>query len=704
MCGILGLFGAQEKDSRAAMGLLQARGHDGAGWAGSDDVAHAPDVERLAIGGEGLGHVLHSIVGHHAQPLAHEGVLVANCEVYNWEELSRAHGLGAKNDADALCLLLDRCDLSEGSVRSLLGELDGIFAFAYRRGDTLIVARDLLGVKPLWYSHQGGFGFASERKALLAAGFSDVADLNPRVVLCYDLASGSLARWRRPFFSKEEPSTDGEESLAARLKELLGAAVRRRIPAEDVKVGVLFSGGLDSTLLAKICLDEGLDVTCYTAHVDNPRGKEAHDLVAARGAARRYGFDHRVISVSEEEVPALAREVSELIEEPNAVKVGVGMPFLAATRAAKEDGCRVLFSGLGAEELFAGYQRHRDAADVNDECLAGLSWMYERDLYRDDVITMREGLELRVPFLDLSLVRFSLAVPSSLKLKDGVEKYLLRRAALLWGLEEEDAFRPKKAAQYGSGFDGALERAARAQGKNRAGFLRSLLPVPNRRLGVLCSGGKDSWYAAQVMRRLNYDLAVCLTMRSDNPDSYMFHTPAIDLVRLQSEAAGLPLLEQSTLGEKESELDDLRELLRRAKEEYGIEGVVTGALFSQYQRERVERLCEELSLKPFAPLWHLDQESELRELLREGFVITMSSIAGEGLSEQWLGREVGEEEVEALVALKRRIGFHVAGEGGEYESLVLDCPLFSKRLVVEGEAVMENRITGRLNIKGAHLE
>jgi asparagine synthase (glutamine-hydrolysing) len=206
------------------------------------------------------------------------------------------------------------------------------------------------------------------------------------------------------------------------------------------------------------------------------------------------------------------------------------------------------------------------------------------------------------------------------------------------------------------------------------------------------------------MQRLNYDLAVVLVMKSENLDSYMFHTPAIELVKLQSEAVGLPVIEQVTKGEKELELKDLKELLRKAKEEYNVDGIVTGALFSQYQRSRIEKLCNELSLKPYAPLWHLEQESELRELLREGFVITMSSIAGDGLSEKWLGKEIGEAEVEELVSLREKIGFNVAGEGGEYESLVLDCPLFSQRVVLDFEKVMENSITGRLLVKNAWLE
>ncbi|MFP4524321.1 MAG: diphthine--ammonia ligase, partial [Candidatus Woesearchaeota archaeon] len=707
MCGILGCFSHDERATvaRRMFEALLARGKDGVGWTDGTGVEHAATLDGLDVRGEhGLGHVLHAVVGHEAQPLHDgKGFLVANCEVYNWESLAEQEEISVKNDAHLLLKLLDSTEsLDRESVLSVLDRLDGVYAFAYWRDGKVVAARDVLGVKPLWFAHQDGFSFASEKKALLRAGLSDVADLNPRTVLSYDLKENLLSRWQRPFYEKEVVEKKDDDA-AREVARMFVEAVKKRLPSKDAKVGVLFSGGVDSALIAKTCKDLGFDVTCYTAVVDNPGGKEPHDLSAAKAVAARYGFDHDVLEVSEEDIPSLAQEAAELVEEPHAVKVSVAMPFLVAARKAASDGCRVLFSGLGAEELYAGYQRHKDSQDVNDECLAGLLWLYERDLYRDDVVTMRQGVELRLPFLDRKLIEHSLSLPSGLKLKEGVEKYVLREAALRMGLSEEDAFRPKKAAQYGSRFDKALQKAAKKEGLNRAEYLRSLSPRANRRIGVLCSGGKDSWYAAHVMRKLNYDLACVLVVKSENDDSYMFHTPAIDLVRLQAESAGLPVMEQSTKGEKEVELDDLRGLLRRAKEEFRVDGVVTGALFSQYQRSRIERLCDGLGLKAYAPLWHLEQESELRELLREGFVITFSSVAGEGLSEEWLGKPIREEEVERLVSLRDSIGFNVAGEGGEYESLVLDCPLFSKALAIDAEPVMENRITGRLEVRGAWL-
>lgn len=132
------------------------------------------------------------------------------------------------------------------------------------------------------------------------------------------------------------------------------------------------------------------------------------------------------------------------------------------------------------------------------------------------------------------------------------------------------------------------------------------------KLGVLFSSGKDSNYALHIMQERGYSIECLITIKSRNPDSYMFHTPNIDLARLQAEAMGLPLLETFTEGEKELELEDLKNAIIQAQKEFGIEGIVTGALYSSYQKDRIEDICNELGLESFSPLWHMDQEQEMR--------------------------------------------------------------------------------------------
>lgn len=221
------------------------------------------------------------------------------------------------------------------------------------------------------------------------------------------------------------------------------------------------------------------------------------------------------------------------------------------------------------------------------------------------------------------------------------------------------------------------------------------------KLGSLFSGGKDSTFATYIATIFGWDVMCLITLKSENPESFMFHTPNIDITTYQAQAMGLPLLVQSTSGKKEDELGDLYTALKKAKEQYGINGIIVGALASDYQHERVNRVCEELKLKTFAPLWHKDQAMLLKEMIDLGMDIAISSIAADGLGEKWLGRKLDEKAYNELMQLHYRIGLHPAGEGGEYESVVLYCPfLFQKRLAVtQAEKNMESEHVGIYSIK-----
>ena len=224
------------------------------------------------------------------------------------------------------------------------------------------------------------------------------------------------------------------------------------------------------------------------------------------------------------------------------------------------------------------------------------------------------------------------------------------------------------------------------------------------KIGALFSSGKDSSYALYLMQRQNHEIKCLITIKSKNPDSYMFHTPNIDMVGLQAESMGIPLVEQTTDGKKEHELKDLEKALKRAKEEYKINAVVTGALFSKYQKIRIENVCDKLGLKVFSPLWHMNQEAVMREIINEGFKFILVKIAADGLDESWLGKVITHKDIDRLVELSKKIGFNVALEGGEAESLVVDSPMFKSGIVVkEAEKVMENKHTGIYKIIKAEL-
>ena len=204
------------------------------------------------------------------------------------------------------------------------------------------------------------------------------------------------------------------------------------------------------------------------------------------------------------------------------------------------------------------------------------------------------------------------------------------------------------------------------------------------KLGVLFSGGKDSTYAAYLAKMRGYTLSCLISMVSKNEDSYMFHTPSIRKVSAMADAMDIPLMMKDTLGEKELELKDLRAVILEAKEKYKIKGIVTGAVGSVYQATRVEKICFELGLYCFNPLWLKNQRELLEEIIKEGFEVIIVGAFAYPLEKDFLGRKIDEDFLVEMETLRKKYDVNVAGEGGEYESLVLNCPLFKKGLNVKG--------------------
>ncbi|HEC56688.1 MAG TPA: diphthine--ammonia ligase [Candidatus Syntrophoarchaeum butanivorans] len=569
----------------------------------------------------------------------------------------------------------------------ILAEDRGIcgYASATWEGDEIRIERDRIGIKPIFYSLSNGFAFASERKVLLRLGFRDTFELNPREVISYHTMRDEISRSYKGFFSLGDEHEKSREEIRRELKELIIEAVESRIP--DGHFGLLLSGGLDSTLLA-CCIKQIVGAerfTCYSAGVEASK-----DIEFAMRAAEEHGLNLKVTEVGMDDIQRHVREVVELIEDSSAMKVGVGLPVLIAVSEAKRDGIDHIFVGNGSDELFGGYNRHKMSKDVNKDCFSDMLSYYERNSYRDEVIAANVGVELIMPFLDPKIIEYALKIPSELKIDGDVNKLILREVALDLGVNEAFAYRKKTAAQYGSGFDRAIARLARSKGfRSKNQYLREILKRPNLRLGVLYSSGKDSTYALYLMQMQNYEIRCLITLKSKNPASYMFHTPTIDLVPLQAELMGIPPVIEETAGEAEYELFDLERVLLRARDEYKIEGVVTGALYSNYQRERIELIADRIGLKVFSPLWHLDEERVIREMLNAGFRIVFTAVAAEGLDSSWLGREITHSDLDELMRLKERYGISIVGEGGELESLVIGGPNFRGEIILEDFEILE---------------
>ncbi|MFH1179858.1 MAG: diphthine--ammonia ligase [Candidatus Bathyarchaeota archaeon] len=219
------------------------------------------------------------------------------------------------------------------------------------------------------------------------------------------------------------------------------------------------------------------------------------------------------------------------------------------------------------------------------------------------------------------------------------------------------------------------------------------------RLASLFSGGKDSVYAARRAQEKGETLAYLVSIHSLNPDSYMFHTVNIDITRLQAQAWGIPYIKSETKGIKEKELDDLRETLAKLD----IDGVITGAIASKYQGDRIDKLCSMLGLYHIHPLWGMERETLLNEMLDADMKIIFSAVAAHGLDQSWLGEQLTHETVDRLRELNRKYGVDMCGEGGEYESLVVDAPWFKKQIKINETENTWDGVSGRYNIIDACL-
>ncbi|MBR9675725.1 asparagine synthase [Candidatus Woesearchaeota archaeon] len=273
----------------------------------------------------------------------------------------------------------------------------------------------------------------------------------------------------------KEVISDKKEAVET-IKKLISEAVEKLIPKKQ-SFGVLFSGGVDSTLIAYLLQKKGHDFTCYSVGFFDENQKMSEDLEISKKIAKKLGLKQRIIVLDFREVEKVIKETVNILgpKLSNVVNVGVGAVEVAGIITAKKDGVNYLFGGLGSEEIFAGYERHKKAEDVDEESWNGLIGMYERDLLRDDAISTHFDTTLLTPFLDEELIREAMKIPSKYKVNEKGNKLVLRRAAVELGLDEEYAFRPKRAAQYGSRINNALDKLARKNKQLKAEYITSLL-------------------------------------------------------------------------------------------------------------------------------------------------------------------------------------------------------------------------------------
>ena len=389
-----------------------------------------------------------------------ELVLVFDGVLYNFHTIKNLlTKVGVKkevtSDCEALLYLIDfynNGDLVK-AIKSAVKVIDGDYSFAVFDGDNLALVRDRLGVKPLFYGSTNElFAFASTKEALLEVGVSDINTLKPEHILF----NGEDIH---PTQQLHETIVDGQVN---KIDKLLKLSVTKRV--QDIsEVGVIFSGGVDSSYLAlllkEISQNIPLKITLYAVGIEGSK-----DIDSAIYASKFLNLELKTQILTEDLIRKALPRVVKAIGDVNLMKVGVGLTTYFATKMVAEDNIKVAISGQGADELFGGYKRYLDSfinKTLNYDIRHDITNMYHVNLQRDDACSMLNSVELRLPFLDEKFVELVLNIPDNKKIvsmHDDMRKSFLRKLAFEEGLDYDIAYRPKKAAQYGTGIDKILRK------------------------------------------------------------------------------------------------------------------------------------------------------------------------------------------------------------------------------------------------------
>lgn len=224
------------------------------------------------------------------------------------------------------------------------------------------------------------------------------------------------------------------------------------------------------------------------------------------------------------------------------------------------------------------------------------------------------------------------------------------------------------------------------------------------KLAAMFSGGKDSTYSIYLAKHQGHDVKCVLSVFPKSDESHLLHHPNMKWTSLQSESMKIPQITiESNSDETSTELELIEKILVRAQNEYNVEGIVHGGIKSNFQKNNFENLCQKLNLKSLAPLWESEPKQYLDDLVSSNFVFIITSVSSGGLDDSWLGKKIGKEEIKELHHLSKKFGFNLNFEGGEAETFVLNCPLFSHPIEILKEEKSWDGYRGRFEILDARL-
>ena len=457
MCGIAVLWG--DGDTAVVEDMTERLRHRGPDGRGVRRHTRAPIV---------LGHTRLAIIdpAGGAQPIASEQgdrAIVANGEIFNYRKLREALdsvAFATGSDTEVILRLFER------EREEVVAHLDGMFAFVIQEGPHVFAARDPIGIKPLYYGPRGaGYAFASEIKALIGVA-EEVREFPPGSV--FHSVSGFHRYFELPGTSPDT-AEQTVEHWVIELRKTLERAVTKWM-VSDVPVGAFLSGGLDSSLVAAIARRCAEELHTFSVGIEG-----SNDLAAARRAADHIGSVHHELVFTPDDVAEALPSILYHLESDDVDLVRSAIPCYFASKLASRH-VKVVLTGEGADELFAGYsyyRNYRDESSLTEELTRSVAAMHNINLQRVDRITMAHGLEGRVPFLDSALIALAQRIPVGLKLRDTgdgrqVEKWILRAAAADL-LPEEIVGRGKAQFDEGSGTTEVLEEVLRRLAPGQTG-------------------------------------------------------------------------------------------------------------------------------------------------------------------------------------------------------------------------------------------